>query len=182
MDKEESFSTLLAFHAGATLRGIKAGNLLRIGKACFARMQDEYARIRQALERRGVYMHVLRKSEKSVLLYVYRPRLLDAHLSQAAARKILSSLGYTQENRLERLAQRLSEDAFPHEIGLFLHYPPEDVIGFMTHRGANCKYCGYWKVYGDVAQAKEQFAAYARCREYCMDCIKRGVPLEGIAA
>ena len=36
---------------------------------------------------------------------------------------------------------------FPHEMGLLLGYPVEDVTGFMVHGGKNSLYSGYWKVY-----------------------------------
>ena len=47
---------------------------------------------------------------------------------------------------IERLQNR--ED-FPHEIGLFLSYPPEDVQGFIDNRAHNYKRICAWKVYGD---------------------------------
>ena len=33
--------------------------------------------------------------------------------------------------------------AFPHEIGLLLGYPVEDVLGFIRHQGKNYLYTGY---------------------------------------
>lgn len=36
---------------------------------------------------------------------------------------------------------------FPHEMGLLLGYPPEDVKGFIHNQGKNYLYSGYWKVY-----------------------------------
>lgn len=41
----------------------------------------------------------------------------------------------------------------------------EDVCGFIRNRGANSKYTGNWKVYGDVSYAKSQFAAYQSSRQ-----------------
>ena len=38
-------------------------------------------------------------------------------------------------------------EAFPHEIGLFLSYPPEDVRRFIEHKGHESKCEGCWKVY-----------------------------------
>ena len=54
-------------------------------------------------------------------------------------------------------------DEFPHEIGLFLGYPPEDVRGFIEEGAAKCKCTGCWKVYGDVERAQKLFAAYKKC-------------------
>lgn len=43
---------------------------------------------------------------------------------------------------------------FPHEVGLFLGYPPEDVEGFIENKARSCKITGYWKVYSDEEKAK----------------------------
>ena len=51
-------------------------------------------------------------------------------------------------------------EAFPHEIGLFLSYPPEDVRGFIEHKGHESKCDGCWKVYGDAERAKKTFRTY----------------------
>ena len=57
---------------------------------------------------------------------------------------------------------------FPHEVGLFLSYPPEDVKGFIDNRACNFKCAGLWKVYGDEAAARRTFARFKKCTEiYC---------------
>ena len=63
---------------------------------------------------------------------------------------------------------------FPHEIGLFLGYPLEDVEGFCRKKGADCKLSGYWKVYGDVETARKRFAAYDRYSDYVAGEIRQG--------
>ena len=50
---------------------------------------------------------------------------------------------------------------FPHEVGLFLSYPPEDVKGFIDHRASGFKCAGLWKVYGN----EEKRARYSRNTE-----------------
>ena len=49
---------------------------------------------------------------------------------------------------------------FPHEVGLFLGYPPEDVEGFIENKARSCKLTGYRKVYSDEEKAKN-FAKYS---------------------
>lgn len=81
-----------------------------------------------------------------------------------------------------RLMQRISASAeFPHEIGLFLGYPPEDVKGFIECGGRDCKACGYWKVYGDVWKAETLFRKYTKCTGVYLDCLRRGLPFERLA-
>ena len=57
------------------------------------------------------------------------------------------------------------QDEFPHEIGLFLGYPPEDVRGFIENGARGCKCVGCWKVYGDAETARETFAKYKKCTD-----------------
>ncbi|MBR0050680.1 MAG: DUF3793 family protein, partial [Firmicutes bacterium] len=60
------------------------------------------------------------------------------------------------------------QQTFPHEIGLFLGYPPGDVNGFIQE-GPRCAKCtGYWQVYGDEEKALKTFERYRKCTDaYC---------------
>jgi len=66
---------------------------------------------------------------------------------------------------------------FPHEIGLFLGYPVEDVRGFIEQRGKDCKLSGYWKVYGDEQAARRLFHQFDRCRDTARGYIERGMTI-----
>jgi hypothetical protein len=123
-----------------------------------------------------------------ILVMVYDCLLLRRVLSDAAAQSLLAALGYPiecaesaqAEPAVYRCLSHLKKKAggkwdasgvpprtepFPHEVGIFLGYPPEDVRGFVEQGGQNYKLCGYWKVYGDVEKAKKRFSQYTRCRE-----------------
>lgn len=48
---------------------------------------------------------------------------------------------------VSQLVRRLRrQEDFPHEVGLFLSYPPEDVAGFIANNARRCKCAGLWKV------------------------------------
>lgn len=67
---------------------------------------------------------------------------------------------------LVHLTLRLeSVEEFPHELGILLGYPPEDVEGFRRELGRNCKLNGYWKVYGNEKKAQARFDQFTRCRK-----------------
>lgn len=83
---------------------------------------------------------------------------------------------------LGRLMQRLREQAeFPHEIGLFLSYPPEDVRGFMESPAYGYKCVGCWKVYDDAAAARRTFGQYGRCTKIYCARFAQGFTLERLA-
>ena len=75
----------------------------------------------------------------------------------------------TELDCLDKLKERINaSQEFPHEIGLFIGYPIEDVKGFIEKGANGSKYCGAWRVYGDVDAAKKKFAIYKKCRDvYC---------------
>ena len=61
-------------------------------------------------------------------------------------------------------------------------YPPEDVIGFINNNAGNYKYCGTWKVYGDVNRALDTFAKYRKCTELLCRRLRNGEPVEQLTA
>lgn len=151
-----------------TLAGIKTGNLINscgIDKDTFYR---EYHTYKTLLAPLGIGLHVFTREKGNPLLYVYRKRALKADLEKADYRAFLNQYGYidtTIESALARLGERINEsESFPHEIGLFLSYPLEDVKGFIQYGSKCCKCTGYWCVYSDETKAKHHFARYDRCR------------------
>ena len=119
-----------------------------------------------------------------MLLLIFRPRTLETCLGQGEVKQMLQEAGYPVEQGMEKLLmvlrQRLGGKEFPHEIGLFLGYPPEDVAGFARDGGRNCKFSGPWKVYGDVEQARQTFARFQRCRLALSRRLERGEGLEQV--
>ena len=127
----------------------------------------------------------LRFRNGSGLLYVYRPELLKRDLSGQDARNLLRECGYHSfdcARCIHEIIRRLrDEPEFPHEIGLFLSYPPEDVRGFIEQRAGNCKACGLWKVYGNVEDAQSTFTKFARCTKQYRRAWENGIELEKLA-
>ena len=133
--------------------------------------QKELDAYTAALQVRGITLRVMRRSQQRLLLLVYRRSCLERRLSCPAVRRMLEDEGYPAEGDVETLldclAGRLQQQEFPHEIGLFLGYPPEDVEGFCRCKGQNFKLCGRWKVYGDQEAARRYFRRCDRCRDRC---------------
>ncbi len=172
---------LLARHCAPTLAGIKTGSLF----ACDSvpELPEKLRVLGGRLAPRGLRVLTLRDRGGRALLYVYRPRMLGPDLARPAARRILSPRGYLPRDQaqcLSRLRDRLSDGGeFPHEIGLFLGYPPEDVSGFIG--GRRCKTSGLWKVYGDPDAARAVFERYKACSAVCRALLSCGVPIEILA-
>ena len=175
---------LVIRHCAPTLAGIKTGNLFSCACPCKAALTKELCRLNRKLVPKGIRALPLRVQKGRALIYVYRPNALESDLTDHRARALLLKYGYVPENPngcVVHLIHRLrSEGEFPHEIGLFLSYPPEDVLGFICNRACNHKCVGCWKVYGDEAAARRQFAAYKSCTaNYCRRRAS-GASLEGL--
>lgn len=165
-------------HCAPTLAGLKTGSIFVCPYDTKDALLASVRRLNRRLSPKGLRVLPLRFSEKRALIYLYRPKKLTADLANATAAELLRRSGYTGgscEQCVCQLARKLRSQAdFPHEIGLFLGYPPEDVCGFMDHGPDLCKCTGCWKVYGDEAAAKKKFAQYKKCtRVYCDQWAKR---------
>ena len=181
----QHFEQILAWHCAPSLAGIKAADLV-----CWeppaegaAHLLYHYA---ETLSQRGIRLRVLRRSGSRLLLLVFRPIQLERYLAQPPVKELLAQAGYPVHETMDldalltHLCQRLAQPEFPHEIGLFLGYPAEDVEGFRRHGGRNCKLCGCWKVYGDVEHAQRMFDRFLRCRRALTRRVEQGLRLEQI--
>lgn len=171
------FEQKLAFHAAPALLGIKASNMLSIDKN-EADTEQDVKRFNEKAQERGLRIDVLCECGKKKLLLVYNRNLLEKRLSEPKIKDFLSNYGYkdfTLDECIGRLSERIkSNEDFPHEVGVFLDYPLEDVIGFIENGGANYKMCGAHKVYGDEVRAARIFENYNKCRRFLCNKLNMG--------
>lgn len=172
----------LVRNCAPTLAGIKTGSLFTCPLESRESVLNSVRRMNKRLAPKGLRVLPLRFSDNKALIYCYRPDRLRRDLRQNAAEEILQQQGYhpgSCEKCVMHLAKKLRQQKdFPHEIGLFLGYPAEDVRGFMELGPDCCKCTGCWKVYGDEDAAKQKFAQYKKCtRVYC-DQWDKGTDIE----
>lgn len=176
---------LLIKFCSPTLAGLKTGSLI----SCPYLSKEDTIREIRLLNRtflpKGLCALPMRYGNGRMLLYLFRPTQLRQDLSNFDAARVLMAAGYQNANAgycLPELIRRLnSSKGFPHEIGLFLGYPPEDVQGFIKNRARNFKYVGYWKVYGDEHEAKKRFAQYKKCTDIYYRCWQNGSSITQLA-
>lgn len=148
------------------LTGIKMSNLLHVKK-------EQKAEVFRLFEDSPISCHILYEWNDRVSILLYRRAALQRYLKQGGVQKLMESFGYCNME-LEEILKILTvknqayvegHAPYPHEVGLVLGYPPEDVLGFIEHRGRDYLLSGYWKVYGDPIRAERIFAAYDRARD-----------------
>ena len=176
---------IIVDNCAPTLAGLKTGNLFSVrldGDGGRKNLYRDLRELNRRLTKKRLRAVPLRVRESFALIYVYRPDSLMRDVSRRETEQLLRELGYTAGDAdcmVTELARRLSGSAgVPHEIGLFLGYPPEDVRGFMRDPLHGFKYIGYWKVYGDVERAKKIFDGYTRCTDVYRRCLTMGTPLD----
>lgn len=158
---------LIIQQCSPTLAGLKTGNLFLVEMGNREELLMEIRKINERLRNRGIRMVPMRFHKGKALIYLYRISKLKEDLNNQEARQILESIGYAcndPEKCIVLLQKRLKDfPEFPHEIGLFLGYPPEDVKGFIENKAENFKCVGTWKVYGNEQQAKKKFSQFKKC-------------------
>lgn len=162
---------LLARNCSPVLAGIKPANLVSADREKLPQdMEQILMRYEQDFSARGICFRVLCRCDRRVLILVYSQRQLQQAQQQPEVASFLQKCGYDLHMPLQERVQRLGDKIrqsgeFPHEIGLFLGYPLEDVEGFIRHKGQNFLYSGCWKVYHDVERKQQMFARYLKCRD-----------------
>ncbi len=153
----------------STLAGVMAGNIFTIKNKDYPNFEQDLKQVKSVLKKRQLDLTVLREDKNSSLIYVYSRKKLVQNLGDKNSLKILKACGYsefTTSAMIEKLKSRLKQNKdFPHEIGLFLGYPPQDVSGFIQNSGENYIYSGYWKVYADLNSRKQLFDEITKCRK-----------------
>ena len=172
-------------YCSPTLASLKPGSLFNCKCSQDAVLDESIREWNSILSPRGIIIHLLRRTDTTALIYVYRQSSLKDTLSEPEIQAFLHGYGYDAcsccsgcrsdqcniENCLKHLEARITdgnksnEMRFPHEIGIFLGYPLADVTGFISNNGRNCKCIGTWKVYGDASYANKAFARFNKCSD-----------------
>ena len=152
-----------------TIKGIKAASLINFRRKNGENIRSIWeANADKWLEPLGLEWILLDEhyGKDNALVLVYRRELLEKILCRDKACCILKSQGYPLSNNVDDCLECLRKKfcrGFPHEIGLFLDYPPDDVMGFIEDRTAKNLSCpGYWKVYGNAEEAQRIFNEYRK--------------------
>lgn len=174
---------LLIDHASPVIAGIKPANLFQI-------RSTDIGYVRSILESWEISLRkcpncdlkfrLVAKRSKGFLVLAYRKRELEKIIKDEKISSYINSLGYDSTNLLKCmtfLSSKLRVSDFPHEIGLFLGYPLDDVRGFIENKGQNFLLNGFWKVYSNKEEKEKIFIAYKNTKTYNKALAKRGYGL-----
>ena len=173
----------IALQCSLVLSGIKPSNLLIYSNHCEGCISEE-------LKNTGAeHMKLYTGSKESVSIIFNREKLEKALLDEEN-RKFIKQYGYEDfsvNSVIEKLAGRYTEfkegrAEFPHEMGIVLGYPLEDVSGFIENNGKNYLYSGYWKVYKNAEEKIQLFKIYKDIKKYFVEQIENGRQIHQICS
>ncbi|NJP39789.1 DUF3793 family protein [Oscillospiraceae bacterium HV4-5-C5C] len=166
-----------AFFLAPVLMGAKASVSLNLSAS-----SEDLPYLPQLLSVTRLSARLLWPHGPEQLWLIYDPAALERSLNQTLTRNWLRQAGYPLQSGLAALLDHLclnfrQQGGFPHELGFFLDYTPEDVLGYIQWGGQAAKYCGCWKVYGDLDQARLRFSLIQNCRRQACLLLQQGLPL-----
>jgi hypothetical protein len=161
---------LVRWAAGPVITGIKPAALVRLPRKL---MQDVWGKGGMDLcDSLGLSVLMLREGTGGFLALLYRRKFLARKLRAGPETRYLRSMDYPAGSGLEGylsfLKKRFAEPGFPHEVGVFLGYPLEDVISFSAGKPSPYACPGYWKVYHRPEKAERTFIYMDAARLYAM--------------
>lgn len=179
MQARQQMEQWLATHGAAVLAGLKVSNLFTIDEKCCKAWPCVLMQAIKDLQEPELTAHCLRHQGGRITVLLYARRQMQAIWENPAHQAFLAPYGYRPEMRLHevftQLRKRMQESAaFPHEIGIFLGYPLEDVQGYIAHRGQASKLVGHWKVYGNPQKARGLFERYHFACRHLTDALAQG--------
>ncbi|MBQ0051221.1 MAG: DUF3793 family protein [Treponema sp.] len=167
-------------HCGApVLCGIKPANLFSLNSDLYIHEKPRLLKWQKDFSKKNRHFVSLKKEDNRILMFIFDKKLLEKVIDSEENSIYLKTKGYHPELGfsfvLAELLHKLAfYQQFPHEIGLFLGYPLQDVIGFEKNSSAY-KYSGFWKVYGNLEEAEIKMRLYKTCSEKCMKWLNLGM-------
>lgn len=127
---------------------------------------------------------LLRETNNAKVILIYDEISLMNTIYKRNSIEFLKRLDYNLEMNLDEmlkhLINRYSDFHCPHELGIFLGIPVNDVKCFAECTESKCLLCGYWKVYEEEKKAQKIFEFYNSSKEIVMNHLLTGKDLKKI--
>lgn len=171
----------IALQCSPLISGIKISNLLIIPS-------EQLQGVKCILERTTFSYYIINTTSDKATLLLYDEHRINSYLKDWRARNLLRRMGYsdidlqavlTQFSQRYRSYMRIKGE-FPHEMGVILGYPMEDIEGFIENHGKNFLCIGYWKVYENAPAKKKLFQQYERVTKRNLKMVSHGIHIDEV--
>lgn len=176
-DLEYLFSVIMC-NAAPTINNHKTSSLInfRNNNRNINNIWQKYKN--EVKEKLDVDYFELKKDETNSVVLFYNKEKMLLSISNDKNMEFLKRFGYHENMDIQQCLWLLSKRfqcMCPHEIGVFLGYPIEDVVSFVDCPNTKCKMTGYWKVYHDIDKAKVIFDKYDEIKNTIMTLLIKGI-------
>ena len=177
----ENIETQLALQCAPLITGLKVSNLLIISKG-----NEEV--VKRILNRTGISYYRLIQTRTKTTFLLFRRNELEEFLSDENVKNVFIRAG-SKSLQIGKILRTFSlryeaymqgDKCFPHEMGLLLGYPVEDVVGFVENNGKNFLYSGYWKVYENQKAKVKLFDKFKVAEETLIHLLSNGLSMSDI--
>lgn len=170
---------VLIYNISPVLEGIKPASIITFSRSGrnLKRLWKLYGK--SLIKNNEIKYLELYEGCSSISIMFYNCKLLERLMGQGEIRDFYKELGYRFQADVEFLLAQMKfkyQKECPHEIGVLLGIPLEDVKSFMDERNQECLAAGYWKVYNNLEEALNIFKTYDQIRERAIyDIIQNGI-------
>lgn len=173
----------LLVHCAPVLCKMKPASIISCCKYDPRTIDSTMEKVRNLLAPYGCLLVEICRCEHHATIFMYHRWVLTAFLNTPGVPEFLMTKGYPVTKGIDELVAALvsrfrSLGTVPHEVGVFLGYPLDDVQDFIRNRGRNYRVCRYWKVYSNENYAEKVFGCYDRCRMKLAELMNQGLPFE----
>lgn len=178
-DLEYLFSVIIR-NAAPTIRKHKTSSLINFTNSNVNRnLNDLWEKHKNEVkDKLDVDYFELKKDKTSTLVLFFNIEKINLSIRDKSNMEFLKRFGYNETmdaaQCLSLLGKRF-QYMCPHEIGIFLGYPIEDVTSFVDFPNTKCKMVGYWKVYHDIESAEIIFTKYDEIKHAIVQSMMRGM-------
>ncbi|NQS76038.1 MAG: DUF3793 family protein [Peptococcaceae bacterium] len=164
---KDLLAAVVFFGAASTIRGKKPSTLLAFSRRRKNVFSLWHCYKQEICKKFNLDYYELKNTAETVTVLFYKQKILERVLNKKNNLCFLNSLGYQDAVNLEAklgLLKNKFASTCPHEVGIFLGFPVEDVIGFIMNKGKNYLLAGHWKVYLNRERAEMLFEIYDQAR------------------
>lgn len=173
MGDKESIEKFLIFNSSLVISGLKPSATVNIKKQN-NHIYDKWKKYGASfIKNIGLKYVVLRECSKALIILIYNEENLSNYIFNKENLDFLNEIGYkgkeTLEEYLECLKDRYLKFKCPHELGVFLGFPLDDVRDFMNCNEKKCLCCGYWMVFNDYDKALATFNKFDEVKNHAIN-------------
>ena len=185
MEERECIEKFLIYNASLVISGVKPSATITIKKGN-ENLYDKWIKYGISFLKEIDIQYInLRECSNALIILIYSEEKLSNYIFKEENKRFLRQLGYSEENDmreyLEILKRRYKEFNCPHELGIFLGFPLNDVKYFMNCKDKKCLSCGYWLVYNNLQEAQEIFSKYDKVKAHTVNYILSGDSSQEVA-